>query len=337
MNTVSTKAVDELDGVVNKTKATSLFGLARSSYYYQPKPADQQKHRGGGNQPSALNAGERQEILDVTHSDKYIDKTPYDIYASLLDEGKYLASIRSFYRVLGANNETTRRERSRSAIKRIVPVLHATRPNEVWSWDISPMRTIIKGKFYYLYAIIDIFSRFVPGFCVEEIEDKELAKVLFEQTCQKQHIKPDTLTVHADNGPQMRSILIDELFSEMKITKSHSRPRVSNDNPYSEALFKTTKYVPSFPNSFPTISEARKWCNEFFSYYNYEHYHSGIDLLTPASVHHDTWHEIVADRQKVLDGALAKHPDRFRKGRRLLTGPQPAWINEPSHEEVFTH
>lgn len=331
MNTVAVDAVNELRKVIGIAQATKLFGLARSSYYYDPIPAGQQRQRGGGRQPNALGAGERQEIRDVLHSNAYVDKTPYDVHSSLLDNGRYLASIRTFYRVLERDGESNRRQHSRTAAPRLVPVLCADKPKELWSWDISPLASTKKGTFFYLYAVMDVYSRFVPGYCVEEVEDKDLAKALFERICSEQHIEPETLTVHADNGPQMRSGTLDELFGLLKITRSHSRPHVSNDNAYSEALFKTTKYEPTYPGEFETLGDARTWCASFFTNYNYEHYHSGIGLLTPASVHFGTWPEVVAQRQAVLDDSYAQNPDRFRNGRPLAKSPQPAWINKPNH------
>jgi putative transposase len=330
VNAIATDAVNELREVIGVTKATALFGLARSSYYSKLIPPEQQRQRGGGVQPNALSDAERQEIRDVLHSGTYIDKTPYDVHSSLLDDGKYLASIRTFYRILENDGESTRRQHSRTAAPRPVPVLCATKPKEIWSWDISPLASTKKGTFFHLYAVMDIYSRFVPGHCVEEVEDKDLAKVLFERICSEQDIEPETLTIHADNGPQMRSGTLDELFAMLKIERSHSRPHVSNDNAYSESLFKTTKYEPTYPGKFETLEDARAWCASFFTTYNYEHYHSGIGLLTPASVHFGTWPEIVAQRQLTLDDAYAKNPERFRKGRATAKTPQPAWINKPN-------
>ncbi len=214
-----------------------------------------------------------------------------------------------------------------------MPVLCASRPKEVWSWDISPIATTTRRKFLYLYAVIDIYSRFVPGWSVEEVEDKDLARELFETTCDDQDIEPGMLTVHSDNGPQMRSDAMNEFYAIAGISKSRSRPRVSNDNPYSEALFKTAKYVPLYPGSFDTIDDARRWFASFFAHYNYEHYHSGIGLLTPASVHNGTAGEIIVARQRVLDDAYGAHPERFRHGRPMAATPKPAWINKPANAD----
>lgn len=330
MNAVATQAVSKLRKVIGVKKAAALFSLPRSSFYSAPIPREQQRRRGGGQQPSALNDDERNEIREVFHADNNVDKTPYDVYASLLDEGRYLASIRTFYRVLEANGETTQRRRERTSVVRPVPVLCAREPKEIWSWDISPIATQVKKKFFYLYVVMDIYSRFAPGWCVEEVEDKDRARALFERTCAEQDIEPGTLTVHADNGSQMRSDAIAECFDVLGITKSFSRPRVSNDNAYSEALFKTAKYVPAYPGSFETIEDARAWFSTFFTFYNYEHYHSGIGLLTPASVHFGTASEIIAIRQLTLDIAFTKHPERFRKGKPVAQAPKPAWINKPA-------
>jgi putative transposase len=331
VNDIATEAVAELRRNTSISHAATLFGLARSSFYCERIPIEQHRRRGGGVQPSALTEPERQAIREVLHTKANVDKTPYDVHASLLDDGKYLASVSSFYRILRANGESTRRQLSRTAKPRPVPVLCAEKPNQVWSWDISPLASTKKGEFFYLYAVLDIYSRFAPGFCVEEVEDKELARALFEKTCTEQGIAPGTLTVHADNGPQMRSTTMDELFGLLKIDKSHSRPHVSNDNAYSESLFKTTKYEPTYPGQFETLEQARSWCAEFFAFYNYEHYHSGIGFLTPASVHFGTWPQVVAQRQIALDAAYDANPERFRRGRPVAKQPQSAWINKPNH------
>lgn len=340
MNAIAVDAVNELRESIGVSLAAQLFGLARSTFYYQPVPEDQLHQRGGGSQPNALDEPERTRILDVLRSDDHVDHSPYEVFAALLDEGTYLASIRTFYRILEENGETTTRTSQRtSAGARPVPVLCAARPNEVWSWDISPIATSMRRRFFYLYAVIDIFSRFVPGWCVEEVEDKDLARELFEKTCADQGIAPDTLTVHSDNGPQMRSDAMNEFYAIAGISKSRSRPRVSNDNPYSEALFKTAKYVPLYPGSFETIDTARSWFTTFFAHYNYEHYHSGIGLLTPASVHHGSAAAIVEARQLVLNTAYRLHPERFRQGPPTAAQPEPAWINKPAHsaeEEAVT-
>ena len=340
MNGIAQDAVNELAPAIGISKAALLFGLSRSQVYYQPKPKDQHLKRGGGLQPNALSGPERAEILSVLHSRSHIDDSPYEVYASLLDNGHYLASISSMYRILRDNGETIRRTTQRKAMgKRLIPVLCATQPNEIWSWDISPIHSLMKRRFFYLYVIIDLYSRFVPGWCVEEVEDKDLARELFDNTCSKQGITKGTLTVHSDNGPQMRSDAMDEFYAIAGITKSRSRPHVSNDNPYSESLFKTAKYVPLYPGSFAAIENARLWFNTFFSYYNYEHYHSGLGLFTPASVHAGTIDEIIILRQRVLDNAYEAHPERFINGRPLVRTPQPAWINKPARgksEEVVT-
>lgn len=331
MNAIATDAVNDLRDVCGVSQAARLFDLPRSTFYYQPVPGDQRRQRGSGAQPNALGEQERCDALALLHSDAHVDHSPYDLYASLLDEGRYVASIRTFYRLLEENGESaTRTHQRRSTRPRPVPVLCASQANEIWSWDISPIATTMKRRFFYLYAVIDIYSRYVPGWCVEEVEDKDLARELFERTCGDQGIQPGALTVHSDNGPQMRSDALNEFYAIAGISKSRSRPRVSNDNPYSESLFKTAKYVPLYPGAFETIDDARGWFTSFFAHYNYEHYHSGIGLLTPASVHNGTATEIIQARQRVLDEAYRVHPERFRKGRPTVATPQPAWINKPA-------
>lgn len=330
MNAIAKDGVEELQPLLNVRGSCDAVGLARSSFYYRPIPADKQKHRGGGMQPNALDENERGAILERLDSEGLCDLSPRQAHVTLLDEGTYLASPSTFARVLKSQGQSEDRRQQRHGITRVVPMLCAIVPNDVWSWDTSPLATTVKKVFFHLYVIMDIYSRFALKWSVESCEDSELAEQLFRRVCEDADIDTTAVIAHSDNGPIQRSNVVSECFSELGITSSHSRPHVSNDNPYSESLFKTAKYRPEYPAAFETIEQARAWADETFTHYNYEHYHSGIGMLTPASVHFGTHHEIIKRRQHMLDDAYEQHPERFRNGKPIAKQPKPAWINKPA-------
>lgn len=330
MNAIAKDAVNEMAPIVDVKQACNLFGIARSSFYYRAIPVDKQALRGGGLQPNALSDDERDEILVRLDSDQLCDSSPRQAQVALLDEGTYLGSSRTFARVLAGNNQSANRQPQRQALTRQVPMLCAVVPNDIWSWDTSPLATTTKRVFFHLYVILDIYSRFAVGWSVETSESSDHAEALFGRACQRDGLDSDGLIVHSDNGPIQRSNVIAECFGELGITPSNSRPHVSNDNPYSESLFKTAKYQPAYPGSFDNIDQARQWADGTFTHYNYELYHSGIAMLTPASVHFGTYKEIIVNRQVTLYAAYAKHPERFRNGKPIAKGPTPAWINKPA-------
>jgi putative transposase len=316
--------------------ACTALAVSRASFYRarrEPAPVAAERPRSSLALPEAL----EQAILALLHSERFMDQSPYQVYARLLDEGRYLCSIRSFYRILGRHGEV--RERRNQARRPVYtkPELIATRPNQVWSWDITKLKAPKPGVYYHLYVILDIFSRCVVGWMVAERESAELAKRLIDQSCQRQGIQPGQLTIHADRGSSMTSKGVEQLLIDLGVAKSHSRPYVSNDNPYSEAQFKTLKYRPNFPARFGSIEDARAHCAAFFDWYNHEHYHSGIALMTPASVHTGQAAVILAKRNQVLADAFAAHPERFR-GKPPMHPPLPtaAWINppKPDHNKV---
>jgi putative transposase len=277
-----------------------------------------------------LKAEERQQVLKMLHSEKFLDQAPQEVYAALLDEGQYLCSIRTLYRVLEANQEVKERRDQLRHPSYQKPELLATAPNQVWSWDITKLLGPVKWTYFCLYVILDIFSRFVVGWMVAHRESALLAKKLIDETCQKQGIQPGQLLIHADRGPSMKSKPVALLLSDLGVTKTHSRPHVSNDNPYSEAQFKTLKYRPDFPERFGSLEDARAFCQEFFRWYNTEHRHSGIGLMTPHAVHYGLAEEVFKAREKVLLAAYEMHPERFvRKAPAPLPLPQAAWINPP--------
>lgn len=308
------------------------MGLSRSSYYrwLHPQPA--------GLRPKparALSAAEHEQIRQTLNSERFQDQAPREVYANLLDERQYLCHWRTMYRILEAHQEVReRREQLRHPVY-AKPQLMAKRPNELWSWDITKLMGPAKWTYFYLYVILDVYSRYVVGWMVALQEAAHLAEELFLETCSKQNIQPGQLTVHADRGSPMKSKSLALLFADLGVTKTHARPYVSNDNPYSEAHFKTFKYFPAYPERFSDPAETRQWCRSFFSWYNNQHHHSGIALLTPADVHFGQAEQVLAARQQVLQVAYEQHPERFVRG---LPQPQklPAavWINAPKHEDL---
>lgn len=330
MNVIAKQAVCELNDVMATKDACSLFGLARSSYYHRHVAADQRRQRGGGAQPNALTADEQQAILDRLNSPRLRDKSPRQAHAELLDDGEYLASPRSFARILAKNNQSTDRQSQRQKLTRPKPQLLADDANRLWSWDTSPLATMVAGVFFHLYVILDVFSRFAVRWSVELAESAETAETLFCSACKIHDVDTTKLGVHGDNGPIQRAILIKDCFIEMGITKTHSRPYTSNDNAYSESLFKTAKYQPTYPWQFETLHDANAWADDCFTHYNYDYYHSGIGMLTPASVYFGTADEIIERRQETLDATYAVNPERFRNGKPVAKRPEPAWINKPA-------
>ena len=268
---------------------------------------------------------------------RFVDRSPDRVYFSLLDEGTYIASVSSFYRILRANAEVRERRRQATLPAKKKPELVARGPNECWSWDITELKGPRRGEYFDLYVVLDIFSRYVVAWCVAPSEDGHLAKELIADAVARHEVPPGQLTIHADRGSSMTSNPVTELLTFLGIGRSHSRPHVSNDNPYSEAQFKTLKYCPDFPERFGCIEDARSFCDSFFAYYCHEHRHSGIGYHTPASVHYGTAAEVRAQRTETLEAAYAANPARFRHRK-----PEPpklpiiAWINEPAAEEEVT-
>lgn len=304
--------------------------MSRSSYYRLRKAAESKGKRTRPSSPRALSVAEKQEVLAVLHEDRFIDKAPSEVYAALLDEGRYLCSIRTMYRILKENNEVKERRNQARHPEYKKPELLATAPNQVWSWDITKLKGPVKWTYYYLYVIMDIFSRYVVGWMIASRENAELAEALITETCWRQSIEPEQLSIHSDRGSPMKSKVVAQLMADLGVTKSLSRPHVSNDNPYSEASFKTLKYHPTFPSRFGCIEDARSFCQTFFDWYNQEHYHSGIALLTPETVHYGKAQERSDARQDVLSQAFQAHPERFVHGAPIaLQLPKEVWINPP--------
>jgi len=332
---VTDVAIAELAPQVGVREACLAVGAAQAGYYRRhrqsppPHPPVPVGHR-DRHQPRALSQAERQAILDQLHSDRFVDLAPAEVWATLLDEGIYLGSISTFYRLLRQAGETRERRRQATHPATVKPELVATAPNQVWSWDITKLRGPAKWTYYYLYVILDIFSRYVVGWMVAGRESAALAEVLIRQTIAKHGIGPDQLTIHADRGSSMTSKPVAFLLADLGVTQSHSRPHVCDDNPYSEAQFKTLKYRPDFPGQFASIEAARVHCQAFFPWYNDEHLHTGLGLHTPADVHYGTAEAVRGKRATVLDDAFQAHPERFvRKPPEPRKLPTDSWINQP--------
>ncbi len=321
----------ELVPIVGMTRAAAALAVSRASLYraQQPQPAPPLAPRPAP--PRALTATERHAVLDVLHSERFGDLAPKAVFATLLDEGVYLCSWRTMYRVLATAAEVRERRNQLRHPTYAKPELLATGPNEVWSWDITKLRGPVKWTYYYLYVILDIFSRYAVGWMVAAQESAALAERLIVATCEKQEIATGQLTIHADRGAAMTAKSVALLLADLGVTRTHSRPHVSDDNPYSEAQFKTLKYHPTFPERFGSIQDARAFCQGFFPWYNTEHRHDALGLLTPEVVHYGRTADVLVQRRAILDAAYAAHPERFvRKPPEPLGPPTAAWINPPT-------
>ena len=310
-------------------QACQLLKVPRSRVYRarQPQPPPTERLLPA----SALSDHERDHVRQVLNSDRFRDQAPRQVYAALLDEGAYLCHWRTMYRVLAARAEVRERRNLLTHPTYAKPELLATAPNQVWSWDITKLRGPVKWTYFYLYVLLDIYSRYVVGWMIAERETAALAYDLVETTCTRHGIARDQLTLHADNGGPMRAKALALLLADLGVNASHSRPHTSDDNPFSEAQFKTLKYHPGYPDRFGSIQDARAWARPFFDWYNAEHYHVGLNLLTPASVHAGQAQVICQQRQTVMNAAYAAHPERFSKGLPVVAAPPKAvWINPPS-------
>jgi putative transposase len=277
-----------------------------------------------------LPTDERKAVLDVLHEQRFVDLAPAEVYATLLDEGRYLCSERTMYRVLAENQEVRERRDQLRHPKYAAPELLATKPNQLWSWDITKLLRPAKWSYFYLYVVLDVFSRYVVGWLVADAESATLADRLISDAYEQQGIKPGQLTVHADRGTSMKSKHVAMLLADLGVTKTHSRPHVSDDNPYSEAQFKTLKYRPDFPERFGSPEDARGFHGDFFRWYNNEHHHTALGLLTPADVHFGRAEDRHANRTVVLEAAHRAHPERFVAGPPIPPAlPTAAWINKP--------
>lgn len=332
-------AVPGLAERVGVQRACEALGVPRSSLYRHRSQARAGPRRLPPARPTparALSADERRQTLEILHSPRFVDASPAQVHATLLDDGHYLCSVRTMYRLLASQGEVRERRHQLRHPHYRKPELLATAPNQVWSWDITKLRGPAKWSSYCLYVVLDIFSRYVVGWLLAERESELLAQRLLADTVAKYPVVPGELTLHADRGPSMTSKSVAQLLADLGILNSHSRPHTSNDNPYSEAQLKTLKYHPLFPDRFGSLEDARLFCRGFFPWYNHQHHHSGLALLTPADVHFGRAPEILARRAEVLHAAYAAHPERFRCVPRPLQLPQAVWINPPLEDTPTT-
>ena len=326
-----TEALGEDVGVSEACRALSV---PRSSVYRARQPQAERAPR--PTSPRALSDEEKAKIRVILNSERFCDSSPREVYATLLDEdGVYLCHWRTMYHILHEHDEVRERRKQRIHPKRVKPELRATGPNQVWSWDITQLKG--PGCFFYLYTIIDVFSRYLVGWMIAAHESGELAEKLISETCAKQGIERDQLILHSDRGSAMRSKTVKELLKALGVEKSQSRPYTPTDNPYSESQFKTMKYRPDYPGEFSGIAQSRQWTRAFVDWYNNQHHHTGLALMTPATVHYGQVEAEREQRQRVLDAAYVAHPERFVGGRPTPPElPKEVWINQPKreHEEI---
>lgn len=317
-----------VDAGVDVRRACRLVGRARSTHYWRarPRPTAPAPRQPRPAPANALSVPERDRVLALLRDPSFVDKSPAQVWAHLLDDGIYLCSQSTMYRILRAAGESRERRRQATHPTKVKPELVAHKPGQIYSWDITKLRGPLRGVWYDLYVMLDIFSRYVVGWRIEQTETAELACEFIDDVI-RTYGKPTA--VHADRGTSMTSKSVAQLLVDLDVARSHSRPHVSNDNPYSEAAFKTLKYCPAFPDHFDDIVHARAFCKEFFDYYNHEHYHSGVGLHTPASIHFGTVEQIRAARAAILAAAYARNPERFSRRPEPPKLPTVAWINPP--------
>jgi putative transposase len=326
--------VKEIGPRLGVAPTCDALGVSRATYYRRQRPrlvaSPRRSHR-------SLSPAERDSVLEVLHQPRFVDLAPAEVYATLLDEQTYICSIRTMYRILAANQEVKERRNQLRHPTYAAPELLATQPNQLWSWDITKLLGPAKWTYYYLYVILDVFSRYVVGWMLAYRESARLAEKLIASSCERQGIEAGQLTIHADRGSSMRSKTVAMLLADLGVTKSHSRPYTSTDNPYSESQFKTMKYRPDFPERFGSIEHGRGFCGDFIPWYNTEHRHSGLGLLTPHDVHYGLANEKIAMRAAVLAGAHAARPERFPNGKPVPPAlHREVWINRPKSKEEKT-
>ncbi len=316
------------------SQVCQALGLPRSSFYRQRQGQQAKKATVYAQPARTLSEAERENVRNILNSDRFQDKSPYQVYATLLDDEQiYLCSISSMYRILHENDEVQERRKQRQHPHYVKPELLATQPNQLWSWDITKLLGPAKWTYYYMYVILDVFSRYVVGWLISEQESAQIAEQFIAESCFQQNICQDQLTLHADRGSSMTSKMVAHLLADLGVTKTHSRPYTSNDNPFSEAQFKTMKYRPSYPDHFGSIEDARAWAKPFFHWYNNEHRHTGLGLMTPAAIHTGQAAQLTTQRHATLQAAYEKHPERFVKGQSLpLPIPDKVWINPPQSD-----
>ena len=316
------------------TRACEALGYPRSSLYRSRQPRSTRKQWVRPTPARALSVSEKAKVRDLLNGERFQDSSPHQVYATLLDEGTYHCSISTMYRILHEYDEVRERRNQRRHPAYSKPELLATRPNELWSWDITKLRGAVTWQLFYLYVVLDVFSRYVVGWMIAEHESGDLAEQLIAESYRKQGVDREQLTLHADRGSPMISKTVGQLLIDLGVSKSHARPHTPNDNPFSEAQFKTMKYRPDYPARFGSIADARRWARAFFYWYNNKHHHSRLGLMTPAVVHYGQAATLTVQRQATLQAAYEVHPERFVNGL-----PQPpevptaVWINPPRSDE----
>ena len=324
------RSTEALAQKVPVTRACDALGYPRSSLYRSRRPKPPVKERDRPTPARALSKPERTKVRDLLNSERFQDNSPHQVYATLLDEGTYHCSISTMYRILREHNEVRERRNQRRHPAYTKPELLATKPNELWSWDITKLKGPVTWQLFYLYVVLDVFSRYVVGWMIAEGESGDLAKELLAESYRKQGVDCKQLTLHADRGSPMISKSVGQLLIDLGVSKSHSRPYTPNDNPYSEAQFKTMKYRPDYPARFGSIVGARQWARAFFHWYNNEHHHSRLGLMTPAAIHYGQAATLTSQRQAALRMAYEAHPERFVKGLpKAPEVPTEVWINPP--------
>lgn len=323
--------VTEHQATLGVAPVCEALGVPRASYYRRRQPpVEAEAPKPPRRVPRALPPEEREQVLAILHDDRFADRPPAEVYATLLDEGRYLCSVRTMYRILHAHAEVRERRRQLRHPRYQAPELLATRPNQLWSWDITKLKGPVKWTYYYLYVLLDVFSRFVVGWLVALQESATLARQLIAESCARQGIAQDQLTIHADRGPAMVAKSVALLLADLGITPSHSRPQVSNDNPFAESQCKTLKYHPEFPERFGSLPDTRSFLGDFFLWYNTMHHHSALGWLTPYDVHYGLAESRRAAREATLRKAFAATPERFVRGVPIPPAlPQAVWINKP--------
>jgi putative transposase len=335
VNAIVDDAVDELVAAgINRRRACRAVGCARAGHYRRRRPPVHGPPEPRPRSHRALQPTEVVEILETLNSERFCDQAPAQIWATLLDEGTYLASISTMYRLLRGQHQVRERRAQARRPALVKPELMATAPNQVWSWDITKLRGPHKWTWFQLYVILDVHSRYVVAWLVATRESARLAEELIADAIYQQQIPAGQLALHADRGSSMTSKTVNQLLADLGVAQSHSRPHQSNDNPFSEANFKTLKYSPTFPKRFTGIDHARRFCDSFFEHYNHQHRHSGIALHTPADVHYGRDDQIRAARQVVLDAAHTTHPERFRRPPTAPRIPEATWINQPEETPI---
>ena len=315
-------------GALSLASASAALGVSRASVYRWIRPKDRIPTPRSAPSPRALSPSEKAGVLAQLHADRFVDKAPAQVHATLLEEGAFLCSERTMYRILAAHREVRERRAQRVHPRYAVPVLVATQPNQVWTWDVTELNGPVRGENYPLYVVLDLFSRYVVAWMLARRESAALAKRLIRAACERQGILPGQLTTHSDRGSIQVAQTLHRLYEHLGILRSLSRPRVSNDNPFSESQFKTTKYWPDYPERFGGFDHAQSWCGTFFRQYNFDHRHSGIAHLTPAAVHHGEAEEMLRTRQAAMDLAYQRHPERFVNGPPTVQPlPTEVWIN----------